>query len=92
MKPSVIIDAVCNEFGVLKSEIMEKRRTQRVAIPRHVAMSFMLEFGLHENEVGPMFNRDRTSALYAREAVRSRAISSKDFKTRIEKLRATLGL
>jgi len=65
-----IVAAVAERFRLDPNDLADPSRRRKVAWPRHIAMWLCLLDGTRSSpQVGRQFNRDHTSALYARNTV-----------------------
>lgn len=61
-----LIETVCNEFGVTRTEVTENSSSKRkYAHPREALAYFLTSFGLNQSEVAAIVNRNRSSIYYA---------------------------
>lgn len=61
-----IIDAVCEVMDVSREDLLGRRRTNRVAIPRQMAMWLLHEMGNRTlYQVAGIFDRDHTTVMWA---------------------------
>lgn len=61
----VIDRLVCHTFGLTAAELVADRRTQRLAVPRHVAFWLARRYTTHSlPAIGRHYNRDHTSVMY----------------------------
>jgi chromosomal replication initiation ATPase DnaA len=80
---------VAFKYNITEGDFISKRRTERIAWPRQVAMSLCYEMTeLSLNEVGELFgNRDHGTVLHACRLVTGRIESYPEIKSDIEELR-----
>lgn len=73
MKIRTIQDAVCQYYGLTIEELLGNQRCRRIAWPRQMAMWLCLRVTYASTvQVGDAFNRDHTTVMHAREAVKRR--------------------
>ena len=82
-----IIALVAAYYQILPSHIKGNRRTQRVAIPRQVAMYLARVIdNLSYPELGLAFNRDNSTVQSACQKVREKMRSDESFRRAVEEL------
>ncbi|MBM3984687.1 MAG: chromosomal replication initiator protein DnaA [Planctomycetes bacterium] len=76
-----ILDVTCRHFGVKAADLLGRRRSQSIALPRQVAMFLARSLtALSLEEIGGHFGgRDHSTVLYAIEKIRSRVEGDKGF-------------
>jgi len=85
-----VVQAICHYFGIPRSRLLSRERTERIAWPRQLAMYFVwTTSGFSSTEVGRLFRRDHGTVLHARTTVEQRA-NEKRFKNQIDELRERL--
>ncbi len=89
----IITDAVTDFYGVRLSELLSKKRTRSIAIPRQVCM-YLTRAKTHHSleEIGLYFGgRDHTTVLHALRAVGRRRQDDADFDAVVGTLERRLG-
>ncbi len=89
----IITDAVTDFYGVRLSELLSKKRTRSIAIPRQVCM-YLTRAKTHHSleEIGLYFGgRDHTTVLHALRAVGRRRQDDADFDAVVGTLERKLG-
>lgn len=57
-------------IGADWDDMKGRSRRQRYVVKRHLIMRQLRSLGYHPQEIGRVFNRDRTSVLYATREIR----------------------
>lgn len=84
----LIIAVVCNDFGVMPDDIKTLSRKQEYVTPRQICMYLcnkMTRMSL--KDIGKIFNRDHSTAIYAREQTEDLMQSDRKYKDRINKIK-----
>lgn len=83
-----VISMITGEFSITARDLTGKSRTQKISLPRQIAMYLCREYTDHSlEEVGRFFgNRDHTTVLYAVTKIKKRAQTDKMFKELLAKL------
>lgn len=84
--PEFIQKFVARRYGVGVNDLTGKRRTQNVALSRHIAMyTCRLLTGASFPEIGALFGgRDHSTVIHAQKSLEERMHASKSFKKEIE--------
>jgi len=92
MTPERIIAMVAERYGVTAEAISGKRRTRKIAAPRHVAMYMMRQLtDLSLTEIGRCFGgRDHSTVLHACAVVGEKAAADNAFAERLNAMFSTL--
>ncbi|MEM9065013.1 MAG: chromosomal replication initiator protein DnaA [Planctomycetota bacterium] len=87
-----IIEHVSGYYSVKPSELLSKRRTRSVAIPRQVCMFLARRLTRHSlEEIGVYLgNRDHTTVMHAVKQIETRCKSDADFGRTLEQLERDL--
>jgi len=97
-KPQVtielILDTVAEAYRVEPSELRSQKRSQDLALPRHIAMYLAHELTqMSFPRIGTAFgNRKHTSAIYAIKKIREEIESNVDLSDSIRRIRNKLGV
>ena len=86
--PSDVIRSVCSYYNIKLSHIKGPGRSERVAVPRQVAM-FLLrkELGLKYEEIAYILKRkDHTTIMYGVEKINSVLIKDSVFKQEVDRI------
>lgn len=85
---------VATEWGVSVEGLQAKSRTRSVTVPRQVAMYLARELlGLQLVEIGEAFGgRDHSTVIHSLDRVAVMIGESREFKTRVDKMRESLDL
>ncbi len=76
-----IAEKVCNYYQIKYGQMMSKYRGEEVTLARQMTMYFTKEkTELNGEEIGKIFNRDRTTVLYSIQKIREQ--KSHNFRTR----------
>jgi len=89
--PETIVNSVVVHYGVTRDQLMGKRRTASVALPRQVAMHLMRrQTTLSLSEIGRIFDRDHTTVMHACDKIERLKHSDRRMKEVIERLAETI--
>lgn len=85
-KVNTIIAAVSKKYNVSASDMCSKKRHSEIVTPRQVAIYLILKnTGLTLKQIGSFFgDRDHSTVIYSREAVRDYMFSDKQYRLKIE--------
>jgi chromosomal replication initiator protein len=92
LKPKDILTGVCEKFGISQREIIGEKRTNKIALPRQVAM-YMLrkDLNLPLTEVANILKRkDHTTVLHAVDKIEKLIDSDVYIKDDISDIRSSL--
>jgi chromosomal replication initiator protein len=79
--------AVCQQFAIRPSELLSRRRTQQVAVPRQLAMYLCRRLtGASYPQIGELFGRDHSTVMHAAGATERRRKTDAAFHATIEEL------
>jgi chromosomal replication initiator protein len=88
---SHIMDFVCIELGIRRSEMLAKERTERLVLPRRIAAWLIRDLtDLPTLAIGPIMNRDHSTIIVGTQEIDRRMASSTAFATKINEMRAKL--
>ena len=92
VRPTQIVDiqkAVCRKFKISRNDLISKRMTGYLILPRHIAMYLSKTMTLHSlPEIGRRFGgRDHTTVLYAVEKIDFLRRSDSDLARKINEIR-----
>jgi chromosomal replication initiator protein len=87
-----IMQLITREFSISPKELIGKRRTQAVSLPRQIGMYLSRESTEHSlEEIGRFFgNRDHTTVLYAVKKIRDRSKDDRMFRELLQSLNEQL--
>lgn len=90
----LILDTVAEAYRVETSELRSAKRSQDLALPRHIAMYLAHELiQMSFPRIGTAFgNRKHTSAIYAFDKIKTAIESDADLSDSIRKIRHKLGV
>lgn len=90
----LILDTVAEAYRVEPSELRSAKRSQDLALPRHIAMYLAHELiQMSFPRIGTAFgNRKHTSAIYAYDKIKTGIESDRDLSDSIRKIRQKLGV
>ena len=90
----LILDTVAEAYRVEPSELRSAKRSQDLALPRHIAMYLAHELiQMSFPRIGTAFgNRKHTSAIYAYDKIKTALESESDLSDAIRKIRHKLGV
>ena len=94
LNPSDIIRVVCTYYNVKQSHLKSEERTEKIALPRQVAM-FLLRKELHLKLVETALilkRKDHTTVLHAENKISSMMMRDQNFKKDIDAIIQTLNL
>jgi chromosomal replication initiator protein len=88
-----ITAAVCDHFGVDRSDILSRRRSRHIATPRQVAMYLCrVHLGTSYPRLGELFGRDHSTAIHAIDTTEARLQRDVGFQEALERIERMLGL
>ena len=92
--PEVILQAIASEFRVTMAELKGERRSQRIVVPRQIAMLLLRQVSqLSFPQIGEALGgRDHATAMHGVEKAASRLEDDADLKQRYERVRIELRL
>ena len=81
----VIRRAVCLHFGITKYEMVQKRRTAKIVIPRQVFSYFSARLtGASLTQIAKTLDQDHTTVMHAVESIKGRILDHPEFHAVIE--------
>lgn len=87
-----IAQAVSERYGLSVQQLLSRRRTKQVALPRQVAMYLCRRLlDASYPRIGDLFGRDHTTALHGVRVISTRIARDADLQTTIESLAHRLG-
>ena len=79
--------AVCEQFALRPSELRSRRRTQKVAVPRQLAMYLCRRLTRASYpQIGELFGRDHSTVMHATDATERRRKTDASFHATVEAL------
>lgn len=88
-----ITTAVCEQFGVERSDVLSRRRSHHIAVPRQVAMYLCrIHLGTSYPRLGELFGRDHSTVIHAIGTTEARLQRDTSFQEALERLERTLGI
>lgn len=83
-----VINMVTSEFSITAKDLIGKSRTQKISLPRQIAMFLSRQYTDHSLEdIGKHFgNRDHTTVLYAVDKIKTRTKSDKMLSDLLQRL------
>lgn len=88
---SGILDYVCLEMGVRRSEVLSKSRTSRLIMPRRIVYYLIRELtDLSTLAIGTALNRDHSTVIVGSQVIAARMLAAPAFAMRIEAMSAKL--
>lgn len=83
---------VAHEWRLTVCDLLSRRRSQRLVVPRHVAMWLARQATLHSlPEIGQAFGgRDHTTVMHALDLVETRLADDADYAVRVWRLLAAV--
>ena len=82
-----VIQRVANKYGIAVDDIRSKKKTNDIATARHIAIYIVRKLTSKSfQDIGDIFNRDRTSVMYSCEKVETDIKTVKGFDAEIKKL------
>lgn len=86
-KVKKVADEVCQRFKVPLDRLAMNCRESAIAVPRQVVFYIARELSdIRFNELGKIFHRDRTTALYGHRSVKDRITVDREFCQIVEQL------
>lgn len=86
----LIVDAVCDVYGVLPCELKAHVRTEPLTEARHVAMCILRRRGYSLQAVADVFNRDHAMTMHAVKRVDRLRETEAKFRQRWAEVRAAI--
>ena len=86
--PAIVIGVVAERFGIAKEDILSKKRSQEIVIPRQIAIYICRELtDLSTNQLGRAFGgRDHTTVMHSCEKVARQMKEDFSFRRRVEEM------
>jgi chromosomal replication initiator protein len=84
-----IMQKVCKYYNITLTQIVDRTRIQKIALPRQIAMylSNLLIPNISLKEVAKYYNRnDHTTVLHAKKMIETKFIENNDFRIEVEQL------
>ena len=82
-----VINIIGTEFAVSARDLTGKSRTQKISLPRQIAMHLARKYTEHTlEEIGLYFNRDHTTVMYALTKIKQRCETDRLFRDLVAKL------
>ena len=90
--PELIISVVCDQYGVTQEDVLSKKRSREIALPRQIAMYLCRDMTqLSTTNIGRAFGgRDHTTVMHGCEKISEEMKNNFSFKKRIEELTAMI--
>ena len=88
--PELIISVVCDQYGVTQEDVVSKKRSRDIAMPRQIAMYLCRDLTqLSTTNIGRAFGgRDHTTVMHGCDKIAEEMKNNFSFKRRIEELTA----
>ena len=88
--PELIISVVCDQYGVTQEDVISKKRSRDIAMPRQIAMYLCRDLTqLSTTNIGRAFGgRDHTTVMHGCDKIAEEMKNNFSFKKRIEELTA----
>ena len=88
--PELIISVVCDQYGVTQEDVVSKKRSRDIAVPRQIAMYLCRDLTqLSTTNIGRAFGgRDHTTVMHGCDKIAEEMKNNFSFKKRIEELTA----
>ena len=88
--PELIISVVCDQYGVTQEDVISKKRSRDIAVPRQIAMYLCRDLTqLSTTNIGRAFGgRDHTTVMHGCDKIAEEMKNNFSFKRRIEELTA----
>ena len=92
IKPQDVINTICEKFGISIKEIRGERRTNKVVVPRQVAMYLLrVDLNLPYTDVASLLKRkDHTTVMYAVDKIEKMINDDYALKNQIYDIRSSL--
>ncbi|MCL4393019.1 chromosomal replication initiator protein DnaA [Patescibacteria group bacterium] len=92
IKPQDVINTICEKFGISIKEIRGERRTNKVVMPRQVAMYLLrVDLNLPYTDVASLLKRkDHTTVMYAVDKIEKMINDDYALKNQIYEIRSSL--
>lgn len=86
--PELIISVICDQYGVTQEDVLSKKRSRDIALPRQIAMYLCRDLTqLSTTNIGRAFGgRDHTTVMHGCDKISEEMKSNFAFKKRIEEL------
>jgi len=90
--PELIISVICEQYGVTQDDMLSKKRSQNIALPRQIAMYLCRDLTqLSTTSIGQSFGgRDHTTVMHGCDKISDKMKADFSFKKRIEELAAII--
>lgn len=89
--PKIVLDVVCDYYGVKEEDIRGQKRNREFVVPRHISMYILRN--LTENsysKIAEFFGRDHSTIMNAEEKVKKQMKEDNDFKKVVEDIKAKI--
>ncbi|MBQ7563685.1 MAG: chromosomal replication initiator protein DnaA [Lachnospiraceae bacterium] len=91
--PEYIIDIVCDHFNISKNELLSKRKSSNIVVPRQIIMYICIKkANITTTATAAALGRDHTTSIHGANIIESDMKTDKELKDNIETLIKKLGL
>jgi chromosomal replication initiator protein len=92
--PDMIINTICEHFNVSREDIVSKKRSSEIVVPRQIAMYFLRKYeDLSLEQVGQFLgNRDHTTVMHGYDKIEEDIHTDSDLKSNVETILKKLNL
>ena len=92
INPQYIIEVVAEHFGIKADELLSKKRTSEVNLPRQIAMYLCREMtDLSLNEIGSFLGKkDHTTIMHGIESIKQKKVDNEELAQKIDVIRSKL--
>ncbi len=92
INPQYIIEVVAEHFGIKAEELLSKKRTSEVNLPRQIAMYLCREMtDLSLNEIGSFLGKkDHTTIMHGIESIKQKKVDNEELAQKIDIIRSKL--
>ena len=90
--PELIISVVCEQYGISQEDVLSKKRSRDIALPRQIAMYLCRDLTqLSTTNIGRAFgDRDHTTVMHGCDKIAEEMKNNFSFKKRVEEIAALI--
>ena len=91
--PDYIIDVVCDHFNISKNELLSKRKSSNIVVPRQIIMYICIKkANLTTTATADALNRDHTTSMHGARIIESDMKTDKNLKNNVDIILKKLGI
>ena len=90
--PDYIIDVVCDHFKISKSELLSKRKSSNIVVPRQIIMYICIKkANITTTATAAALKRDHTTSIHGANIIESDMETDRDLKNNVDTILKKLG-